>query len=145
MQELHDANGEWDGRLLHITHCGVTVYCEVVVSDFSQGTYGFAVVSNDAADTVLGVPDVEETPIIYVGDNVGKHYWDSKPMSGTRSLDPVPVDLIRHLHNNGYQLLEDVEGGWENWEGRPEWSDTYLDAEGWTAVSLSDVVDTRSD
>lgn len=134
--KLRDADGGWTGRTVQASRLGVSIYCKVLEQSETlrkqAGTYGFAVVTDDAADRVTGVPDVEGTPIIYVGSNVGKHYWDSK------ATDSVPADLIRYLHNSGYQLVEGVDGGWIRWEGRPEWSDTYMDAEGWTAVSLAD-------
>ncbi|MFC4357768.1 hypothetical protein ACFO0N_07380 [Halobium salinum] len=87
-----------------------------------QGSYAFKVVDEGAADDLQGdIPNTDGTPVVYVGDNLGKHYWDG---DGAHDL---PELLVAELEDMGYSVLANVDGGWADWGGRPEFSDSYLD------------------
>jgi hypothetical protein len=85
------------------------------------GKYAFRRIREGMADTIRGkIPETDGKPVMYVGSNFGKYYWQSHS-------DTIPVDVLEWLSNNGYSLIENVDGGWVRWEGRPEFSDHYVD------------------
>jgi len=73
------------------------------------------------ADCVRGnIPNVPK-PVVYIGDHIGKHYYSSKDVGG---LDGAVIDAVTEA---GHSIVGPVEAGWESWNGRPEFSDTYAD------------------
>jgi hypothetical protein len=83
----------------------------------------FKPLSGDIADTIKGdIPDVNGTPVIYLGDTRGNtnHYTSA-------DLDELEQWMFDAVKENDLVIIENVDGGWETWEGRPEWSDTYID------------------
>lgn len=98
------------------------------------GQYAFAHCSRVSVDHVHGeLPDIPK-PIIYIGSSFGKNYYTS------HDHESVPVDVFEHLHENGYTLLTNVDGGWENWEGRNEFSENYIDYCDAEIVNLEDII-----
>lgn len=90
------------------------------------GQYAFARLDHAEgyADDVRGDRSglaVDGTPVIYIGDSFGKHYFRA------HGHESVPVDVFEALRDQGKTLVAGVDGGWANWDGRPEWSTTYLD------------------
>jgi len=83
-------------------------------------TQSFVVADEDVNDRVRGeVPDTEQTPVFL-------------EQSGCRHIVPKDTDAINDsyrvaLENNGYTLIDGVSAGWATWEGRPEWSESYID------------------
>jgi hypothetical protein len=67
--------------------------------------------------------------VTYVGDSLSKHYVRTHDMS------EVPDRVLDRVQNAGYTILDGVEGGWANWDGRPEFSETFVDISEATAVS----------
>lgn len=59
--------------------------------------------------------------IVYCGDSHAKHYYESK------SLSDVPQYVLDYIKESEYTLVDGVEAGWENWGGRPEFSEAYHD------------------
>jgi len=129
---------------------------EVVLTDWEETTHGdkpqgrrkvgqFAFVRLDhaerAADSVRGErPDTEGTPVTYIGDSFGKHYYQS------HSHEDIPVDVFEALSEDGLDLVTGVGGGWSNWDGRPEWSESYLGYDDAEVVDLgAEIADRRED
>lgn len=94
-----------------------------VVSSDQMGRYAFRRADSEhIADRVRGeLPDIDEIPLVYIGDNFGKHY------NTGHDVDEIPEDVLKQLGEKGMVVLDPVEGGWAQWEGRPEWSETYID------------------
>lgn len=84
-----------------------------------NNTYAFHAVR---ADTIRGgdKADIEGT-VTYVGDSLAKNYVVSKDLSG------VPDEVVEAVAEQGVTVLDGVDGGWASWDGRPEFSDTYVD------------------
>jgi hypothetical protein len=63
--------------------------------------------------------DIEGT-VVYGGDSLSKHYIDSYDLSEVPEtvIDALPEDVT---------LLDNVDGGWASWDGRPEFSTSYVD------------------
>lgn len=103
------------------------------------GGYAFVAVDREGiADCIRGeIPDTDGKPVVYVGVSLAKHYWTSKDHTG------IPVDVIEALEENGLQLIANVDGGWANWDGRPEWSETYIDFEDAGVVDQPSIIDER--
>ena len=73
-------------------------------------------------DVVRGeVPEDDGTPIMFIGNNLAKHYWTSHDVEG------CDVDILEWVDDSQYTLYEEVDGGWDHWGGRPEFSDNYVD------------------
>ena len=58
--------------------------------------------------------------VTYGGDSLQKHYISSNDFS------EVPDDVIAAVGEHAV-VAKGVDGGWSSWEGRPEWSDTFVD------------------
>lgn len=103
------------------------------------GQYAFAFLDRDGvADDVRGdLPDADGRVAAYIGNSFGKHYYTSK------SRDGLPVDVYEALADGGVTLLDGVDGGWSDWDGRPEWSETYLDVTDAEVVDIAGVIGER--
>jgi len=64
--------------------------------------------------------DIEDT-VVYTGETTGKHYVSES------NLSAVPDEVVEEVASRGLTLLEDVDGGWSSWDGRPEFSTSYVD------------------
>jgi hypothetical protein len=84
-----------------------------------NNTYAFHAVR---ADTIRGgdKADIEGT-VTYVGDNLANYYVVSKNLSG------IPDEVVEAVAEQGLTVIDGVDGGWVSWNGRPEFSDTYVD------------------
>lgn len=93
----------------------------------------------EVADQVRGsLPDVDGAVVMHTGDNFGKHYYRSHDET------TLPVDVLEALADEGVEvLLRNVDGGWQNWDGRPEWSTTYVDYSDAEVVRIEDEIDER--
>lgn len=40
----------------------------------------------------------------------------------------MPIEVVETVEDEGFRVVIGVDSGWETWEGRPEWSETYVDA-----------------
>lgn len=90
----------------------------VIVRDRTR-QYAFVSLSlTDVHGTDLeGVAD----PVVFVGETLSVHYINGKTLSS------VPRPYLDAVRDRGYAIINGVDGGWKSWEGRPEWSETYLD------------------
>ena len=61
-----------------------------------------------------------EGVVTYGGDSVAKNYIKSHDFS------EVPAAVLEAVGERAV-VVDGVGGGWANWEGRPEWSETYID------------------
>jgi hypothetical protein len=76
----------------------------------------------DRADRIRGeVPETDRKTAVYIGDNTAKYYIDG------HDIDGVPGEVWGRLVENGFVILDNVEGGWAQWDGRPEFSESYID------------------
>lgn len=74
------------------------------------------------ADEVRGDPDeFPDTAVIYIGETTAKHFYTS------HDLDALLDDHREAIEDAGHVIIDGVGGGWSNWEGRPEFSDWYVD------------------
>lgn len=118
-----------DLRFVSTTRVNRDGYMTTVRTGRSQqleGSYAFVRLdaATDSADVVRGdEPDVDGTPVAYIGDSFGKHYYTG------RSTDEVPAEVVEELESNDLVLVDGFDGGWESWDGRPEFSTTYADLE----------------
>ena len=83
----------------------------------------FVTINDQLADRIRGdLPEEarDQHPVMFVGTGK-KHYYTSK---NTDKLDDA---VLEALADSPYVLVENVDGGWNRWEGRPEFSDTYAD------------------
>lgn len=108
------------------------------------GQYAFARLDHAeaAADDVRGDRselDVDGRGVIYIGSSFGKHYFRA------HDHESVPVDVFEALCDEGVALVAGVGGGWANWDGRPEWSETYLDYADAETVDLDALIRERRD
>jgi hypothetical protein len=103
------------------------------------GGYAFVAVDREAiADRIRGeMPEADGKPVVYVGDSLAKHYWKSKDHTD------IPVDVFEALEEKELQLIANVDGGWANWDGRPEWGETYIDFEDAEVVNQAAIIDER--
>lgn len=93
--------------------------------------FAFVTITEDLADRVRGeIPETEGTPVMQIGTSLGKHYYTSDSRT-------VPVDVLEKLEARDLTLVDDVAGGWAQWEGRPEWSETYVDFSEAEAVEMA--------
>jgi len=101
------------------------------------GKYAFRRLTDGMADRVRGsIPTTDGEAVMYVGDNFGKYYWQSYS-------DTIPVDVLEWLHENNYTLVENVDGGWALWDGRPEFSTNYVDFSEATVMDMEAEIETR--
>ena len=83
----------------------------------------FVTINNEVADYIRGeLPDgaEEHHPVMFVGTG-RKHYYTSKD---TEKLEEA---VLERFADSPYVLVENVDGGWKRWDGRPEFSETYAD------------------
>jgi len=87
------------------------------------GQYAFVPLDADwVADRIRGeVVETEGTPAGYIGNSTGKHYYQPA------DHDELPADVLAAMRDAGLTLVDGFEGGWADWDGRPEWSESYLD------------------
>lgn len=79
-------------------------------------------ITDDIADYIRGeLPETDGEPVLYIGDSGGKHYYRSHDLS---ELDDW---VIEAAEEHGLTIIDNVDGGWETWDGRPEWSESYID------------------
>jgi len=83
-------------------------------------TQSFVIANENVNDRVRGeIPETDQTPVFL-------------EQPGCRYIVPKDTDAINDSHrialdNEGYTLIDGVEAGWANWDGRPEWSESYID------------------
>lgn len=58
--------------------------------------------------------------VTYGGESLSKNYIKSY------DFDEVPEAVIEAVGERA-TVVDGVGGGWDNWDGRPEWSNTYID------------------
>ena len=84
----------------------------------------------ERADEVRGDLDaLPDNAVIFIGETTGKNYYVS------HDLDVLRDDFREAIESAGYTIVDGVSGGWSNWDGRPEWSDNYLDVTGAEVVT----------
>jgi hypothetical protein len=107
----------------------------------SGGQYAFVKLGDERiTDHREGeLPETEGAPVAYIGDNLGKYYYRSK------DHESVPVDVLEWLQERGYSLVTGVDGGWKHWDGRPEWSENYIDFSEVEAVDMDSIIAERRD
>jgi hypothetical protein len=97
------------------------------------GKYALLKLKPEIADIQRGeIPDVDGTPVTCIGTNFAKYYY--------RSHDnrTVPTDVRDWMDENNLVLIKNVDGGWQSWGGRPEFSTSYIDYRDATIVSRDD-------
>lgn len=70
----------------------------------------------------VDAPHIDGDAVVYVGHSTSVDYPSEK------SLDDVPEAVVEAVEEGGLCVVVGVDSGWETWEGRPEWSETYVDA-----------------
>jgi|GEM_PF-6234080 len=80
-------------------------------------TYHFSKIST--VNTIRG--DVPSNALVYCGDKSSKWYPREADIS------EVPSSVIQALEERGYTVITGIDAGWAEWDGRPEWSETYAD------------------
>jgi hypothetical protein len=90
-----------------------------ILIETMNNTYAFHAVTGDRIRGGTKV-DIEGT-VTYVGDSLNKHYVRS------HDFDEVPQEVIDKVTERGLTVLKDVEGDWASWNGRPEFSNSYVD------------------
>lgn len=98
----------------------------VVVATMNN-RYAFHVVRGDRIRG--GDKESLEGAVAYVGDDLAKHFVVSK------DLDEVPEAVIEAVTEEGFAVMDGVDGGWASWDGRPEFSTTYVDVSDATVVA----------
>jgi hypothetical protein len=94
----------------------------------------------ERADVVRGdVPDDDGVPIMYVGNPGAKHYYNGHDPEG------IDVDVLEWIRDSKYTLYENVEGGWESWDGRPEFSKTRLNLRDASKADVDAMIAERRD
>ncbi|WP_337653221.1 hypothetical protein [Halomontanus rarus] len=98
------------------THNGLIVGTRTNLNEGNQ--FAFSLVPEDATE---GTPleDVE-TPVVYTGEMIRGDYIAEE------SLEDVPQTVIDAV-SRGATVVKNVDGGWESWDGRPEFSEAYCD------------------
>jgi len=76
-----------------------------------------------------GTKEDIEGAVTYGGDSLSKYYIRSHDMDG------IPNVVLQAVDEHA-TILDDVDGGWANWDGRPEWSDSYVDISDATIVDV---------
>lgn len=61
-----------------------------------------------------------EGKVTYVGDNLSKHYITSSDMG------EVPGEVSEAVPDT-FTVVDNIDGGWASWDGRPEFSTSYID------------------
>lgn len=113
---------------------------EYYVPRKTLGKYAFRRLTNGMGDKIRGhFPETDGTAVIHVGNNFGKHYWVSHDDT------TVPIDVLEWLRDNGYSFVTNVDGGWDSWDGRPEFSTSYIDFTEATVMDLDEEIATRRD
>jgi len=70
----------------------------------------------------VDAPHIDGDTVVYVGHSTSVNYPSEE------SLDDVPEEVVETVEEKDFRVVVGVESGWETWEGRPEWSETYVDA-----------------
>lgn len=110
----------------------------------NAGRYAFVRLDHaeESVDVVRGDTDsldADYPAVLHVGSSPGNPFYRS------HDEETVPVDVLEEVRDSGLSLVEGVGGGWESWDGRPEWSDTYLDVTAAEAVDLTARIQARRD
>jgi len=101
--------------------------------------FALVTISDDMADEIRGdLPDVDGTAVMLIGEHFGKNYHQS-------SRRTVPVDLLETMRDNDMVIVRGVSGGWANWDGRPEWSERYVDFNDAEVVDMNEEIKDRRD
>jgi hypothetical protein len=88
------------------------------------GQYVFEPLEALPADTVRGeLPKVNGIPVAYIGNAFNQKVAHNN----CADFGDVPSDLRDELREHGLTVVGNVDFGWASWEGRPEWSDSYVD------------------
>jgi len=64
--------------------------------------------------------DIEGT-IVYTGETFSSHYVSAS------NLSEVPDAVLDEVRDRGFEILAGTDGGWDSWDGRPEFSTSYVD------------------
>lgn len=89
-----------------------------VFVDTTQNRYTFAPVT---ADKIRGGTETDiEGLYVYVGNSMMNNY------PAENSLDSVPQNVIDAVADK-VTLVENIDSGWYSWDGRPEFSTSYVD------------------
>jgi hypothetical protein len=84
----------------------------------THNNYCFAPVT---ADTIRGGTKADvEGKYVYVGETMPNNYPSES------SLDEVPEAVIDAASEHG-TIVSNVDSGWASWDGRPEFSTSYVD------------------
>jgi hypothetical protein len=83
------------------------------------GLFGDEIHGGDKADI--------EGLFAYTGESSGNNYVSES------DIDAVPDVVIDAASQYG-SIVEDVDGGWASWDGRPEFSTSYVDITDTTVV-----------
>lgn len=90
----------------------------VVEKGFEFEGYGFALVREMHDDVPAGVL---EEDVVYTGDdNIGFEYCD-----GSQAPN-LPKYVKDYVEQKGYNIIVGSDAGYKNWNGRPEFSETYF-------------------
>lgn len=95
------------GKIVAEINPGVTRY-DFAVNPHKQREYAFSTEMIEDVDDPVVIPDDSD----------------------------VPDYVCQAIEDDGYRVVTGVDTGWHNWEGRPEWSDRYVDfgeAEFWSS------------
>lgn len=98
--------------------------------------YAFVELYDEMADVVRGELPEGDGYVMHIGSHFGKNYYESKSRT-------VPVDVLEKMHDRGLTLVRGIEGGWRSWEGRPEWSDTFIDFRDAEVVDMAVEIEER--
>jgi hypothetical protein len=109
------------------------------VQSLSQ-QHTFLPVADPNTDVIRGdVPETEHTPVIYVGDSLSGRY------PAAADIADIPADVLETLRDADVTLLDGTDAGWHNWDGRPEWSDTYIDFDDAEVVDVAGIIAERGE
>lgn len=79
------------------------------------------VFSSLRADKIRGGQKVDvEGSVVYTGSTKANHY------PAESSLDEVPEKVIDEAADRAV-VVDNIESGWSSWDGRPEFSTSYVD------------------
>jgi hypothetical protein len=85
-----------------------------------------------AGDEVNG--EAPDDAMMYTGEAVS---WRTEPTTeGDLDDDHLEMAVEALIEAYDVTVLFGVDGGWKTWEGRPEWSETYIDVRDANAVSM---------
>lgn len=96
-----------------------------IVVETTNNRYCFPYLKGD--EVRGGTRNEIEGTVTYGGDSVSKHYITSHDMSG---VPQAVLDTVAEYAT----ILDGVDGGWASWDGRPEFSTSYVDISEATAV-----------